>query len=182
MAFFDIPRPEDLTPEVRGWFDELKRLRGVEAPPSTTLVYGRSPGIVEARVRAEANLLPKSGPSGFSWSTRLIAFMLIAHARRCQGCFGASRRQLNALGFDEPALEGFCTNPAALPLPDRDRLFVQYALRIATNAAELRPKDLKELEAQGFTREDVQEMIAFAAFVVFHTIFTTMANTALSDE
>src|SRR5262249_4144763 len=100
MAFFDIPRPEELTPEVRRWFDELKRLRGVEAPPSSTLVYGRSPKIVEARVKAEANLVPKSGPSGFSFSTRQIAFMLIAHARRCQGCFGAARTQLTALGFD----------------------------------------------------------------------------------
>lgn len=182
MAFFDVPRPEDLTPEVRGWFDELKRLRDIEAPPSSTLVYGRSPRIVEARLKAEANLLPKSGPSGFSLSTRLIAFMLIAHARRCQGCFGASRRNLNALGFDEPALDGFCANPAALPLSDRDRLFVEYALRIAVNAAELQPKDLKELAAHGFSREDVQEMIGVAAFVVFHTIFTTMANTGLSDE
>ena len=182
MAFFDIPRPEDLTPEVRGWFDELKRLRGVEAPPSSTLAYGRSPNIVEARVKAEANLLPKSGLSRFPWGTRLIAFMLIAHARRCQGCFGASRRNLTALGFDEPALDGFCANPAALPLPDRDRLFVQYALRIAMNAAELQPKDFRELEAHGFSREDAQEIIGLAAFSVFHTIFTTMANTALSDE
>jgi alkylhydroperoxidase family enzyme len=182
MAFFDIPRPEELTPEVRRWFDELKRLRGVEAPPSSTLVYGRSPKIVEARVRAEANLVPKSGPSGFSFSTRQVAFMLIAHARRCQGCFGSARTQLTALGFDEPALDGFCANPAALPLPDRDRLFVQYTLRIAMNPAELQPKDLRELEAHGFSREDVQEMIGFAAFAVFHTIFTTMANTALNDE
>jgi hypothetical protein len=182
MAFFDTPRPEELTPEVRRWFDELVRLRGVETIPLSSLVYGRSPNIVEARLKAEANLLPKSGPSRFSWSTRLIAFMLIAHARRCQGCFGASRRNLSALGFDEPALDGFCANPAALPLPDRDRLFVQYTLRIAMSAADLRPKDLKELEAHGFSREDVQESIALAAFSVFHTIFTTMANTALADE
>lgn len=182
MAFFDIPRPEDLTPEVRDWIDELVRLRGVAAPPATTMVYGRSPKIVEARLRAEANLLPKSGSPRFTLGTTWIAFMLIAHARRCQGCFSASRSHLNALGFDEPALDGFCDNPAALPLPDRDRLFVHYALRIAMNPAEIQPKDLRELATHGFTREDVQEMIGVAAFSVFHTIFTTMANTALRDE
>src|SRR4029450_13591197 len=112
MAFFDTPRPEELTPEVRRWFDELVRLRGVETIPLSSLVYGRSPNIVEARLKAEATLLPKSGASRCSWSTRFIAFMLIAHARRCQGCFGASRRNLSALGFDEPALGGFCANPA----------------------------------------------------------------------
>lgn len=182
MAFFDIPKDEELTPEARRLFDELKRLRGVETPPRSWLAYGRFPGILEARVVAETNLLKQSGPSGFSWEARLIAFMLIAHARQCQGCFGASRRSLVALGFDEPALDGFCANPAALPLPDRDRLLVQYALRIATSPAELQPKDFRELESHGFSREDVQELIGLAAYSVFHTIFTTMAMTALRDE
>ena len=35
MAFFDIPRDEDISPEARQWLDELRRLRGVETlPPS----------------------------------------------------------------------------------------------------------------------------------------------------
>jgi hypothetical protein len=36
--------------------------------------------------------------------------------------------------------------------------------------------------AQGLTPDDVREMIGFAAFCMFNTIFTTLANTALRDE
>lgn len=182
MAFFDVPKDEDIAPEARQWLDEVRRLRGVKILGPTWLTYGRSPRILKARVTAEDNLYNQSsGRSGFSWEARNIAFMLVAHARRCDGCFGSSRRNLTALGFDEPALDGFCANPAVLPLTDRERLFVKYVLRIATDPAQLEPKDFQELEAQGLSRENVQEMIGFAAFAVFNTIFTTAASVALRD-
>ena len=56
MAFFDIPRDEDITPEARHWLDELRRLRGVETLPGTWTTYARSPRILKARVTAEDNL------------------------------------------------------------------------------------------------------------------------------
>jgi uncharacterized peroxidase-related enzyme len=183
MAFFDIPKEEEITPEARQWLDELRRLRGVETLWRGHLVYARSPRILKARVTAEDNLLNQSsGTSAFSWEARNMAFMLVAHARRCDGCFGGSRRQLTALGFDEPTLDGFCANPGVLPLPDRERLFVRYVLQLATDPTQLEPKDFREMEAQGFSQENVQEMIGFAAFAVFNTIFTTATNAALQTD
>ena len=43
-------------------------------------------------------------------------------------------------------------------------------------------KDFREMQAQGFTPTDVQEITGYAAYVLMNTIFTTVANTALSDE
>jgi hypothetical protein len=183
MAFFDIPKDEDITPEARHWLDELRRLRGVETLWRGWMAYARSPRILKARVIAEDNLLnQRSGQSAFSWEARNMAFMLVAHARRCDGCFGSSRRQLSALGFDEPVLDGFCANPSALPLPDRERLFVKYVLQLATDPTQLEPKDFLEMETQGLSQENVQEMIGFAAFAVFNTILTTATMTALRDD
>jgi alkylhydroperoxidase family enzyme len=134
-------------------------------------------------VTAEESLYNRaSGQSAFSWEARNIAFMLVAHARRCDGCFGASRRNLTALGFDEPALDGLCANPTVLPLSDRERLFVKYVLQLATDPTQLQPKDFREMEAQGLSQENVQEMIGFAAFAVFNTIFTTATSTAMRDD
>jgi len=120
MAFFEVPTEEDLSPEGRQWLDELRRLRGVETSWRGWLTYGRSPRILKARVAAEDNLYNQSsGKSAFSFAARNIAFVLVAHARRCDGCFGGSRAHLTKLGFDEPALDGFCANPNVLPLPER---------------------------------------------------------------
>lgn len=182
MAFFDVPRDEDITPEARQWLDELKRLRGVETLPRSWTAYARSPRILKARVTVEANLYRPSEPPRFSWEARVIAFMLVAHSRRCDGCFGASRGHLTSLGFDEPTLDGFCANPAVLPLPERERLFVKYVLRMAANPSELQPKDFLELRAHGMSPEDVQEIAGCAAHALMNTIFTTVANAALRDE
>ena len=128
MAFFEVPTEEDLSPEGRQWLDELRRLRGVETLWRGWLTYGRSPRILKARVAAEDNLYNQSsGKSAFSFAARNIAFVLVAHARRCDGRFGGSRAHLTKLGFDEPALDGFCANPNVLPLPERECLFVKYA-------------------------------------------------------
>jgi hypothetical protein len=181
MAFFDIPKDEDISPEARHWLDELQRLRGVETLPASWMAYARSPKILKARVTAEDAFFRRPEGSRFPWETRMIAFMLVAHARRCEGCFGASRAQLTALGFDEPALDGFCANPAVLPLPERDRLFVKYVLLLATAASELQPKHFQEMEAQGLSPSDVHEIAGCAAFAVINTIFTTLANTGLRD-
>jgi hypothetical protein len=181
MALFDVPAHETIAPESRRWLDELRRLRGVESLPVSWTSYARSPKILEARVIVEDCLFRQRGESRFSWEARLIAFMLVAHARRCEGCFGASRGYLTNLGFDEPALDGFCANPSVLPLPERERIFVKYVLRIATSPSDLQPKDFDEIHAQGLTAEDVQEIAGCAAHAVMNTIFTTVANTALRD-
>ena len=183
MAFFDIPKDEDITPEARHWLDEQRRMRGVESLWRGWIAYARSPRILKARVTAEDNLYNQSsGQSASSWEARNMAFMLVAHARRCDGCFNGSRRHLTALGFDEPVLDGFCANPGVLPLPDRERLFVKYVLQLATDPARLQPKDFREMHAQGLSQDNVQEMIGFAAFAVFNTIFTTATTTALRDD
>ena len=182
MAFFDAPKLENVPAEARRWYDELLRIRGREAPAPSWMSYWRSPKILEARVKAEETLFRMTAGTRFPWEARLMAFMLIAHARRCQGCFGGSRKVLMTLGFDEPTLDGFCANPSELPLSERDRIFVRYVLKIALSPSDLEPKDFRELEAQGFSPEDLQDMIGLAAYAVFNTIFTSAANAALRDD
>jgi len=183
MAFFHVPKDEEIAPEARQWLDELRRLRGVETLWRGWLAYGRSPRILKARVTAEDNLYNQSsGQSAFSWEAKNMAFMLVAHARRCDGCFGGSRAHLMALGFDEPALDSFCANPTVLPLSDRERLFVKYVLQLATDPNQVQAEDFREMEAHGLSQEDVREMIGIAAFAVFNTIFTTATMTALRDD
>jgi alkylhydroperoxidase family enzyme len=179
MAFFDLPADEELSSEIRQTLEEYRRLQGTEKVAPTWRVYGGSPKIVEARFKAWQNL---HFQSRFPWEARNVAVMLIAHAKRCQGCFAGARFQLDKLGFDAATLDGMCANPAALPLKDRDRLFVHYALKIATGSATLTPKDFREMAERGFSKEEIQEIIAFAAYWTMNMVFTQSANAALAEE
>ena len=179
MAFFDVPPDDELSAEARQMLGEYARLTGRETAPPTWIAFGRNPKIIEARFKAHQNL---SFQSKFPWDARNLAIMLIAHAKRCQGCFAGARFQLDKLGFDEATLDGICANPDALPLKERDRFFVHYALKIATSSADLTPKDFKEMAAHGFSKEEIQEIIAFAAYWTMNMVFTQSANAALAEE
>ena len=181
MAFFDVPPDDELSPEVRQMLEEYARLMGAEKAPPTWGTYGRSPKIIEARFKAFQDLSFQSSTK-FAWDVRNFAVMLIAHAKRCQGCFASSRFQLDRLGFDEATLDRICANPDALPLKERDRLFVHHALKIATGSADIQPKDFQEMAAHGFSKEDIQEIIGFAAYWTMNMVFTQAANAALADE
>jgi len=90
--------------------------------------------------------------------------------------------ELDKLGFDERTLDGICANPQVLPLKERDRLFVHYALRIATDSANLTPRDFREMAERGFSKEEIQEIIAFAAYWVMNIVFSQAVSAALSED
>lgn len=178
MAFFHLYADEELSPEFRRMLEEVRRLAGLEAPPQHWRVFGRSPTIIEARLKAFQNLHHQCS---FPWEARNVAAMLIAHAKRCRTCFAYSRGQLHKLGFDEAALDGMCADPAILPLKERDRLFVSYALKIATRSADLQPEDFQEMAEHGFSNEEILEIIGFAAFWTMQVVFNQSTAAGLAD-
>jgi alkylhydroperoxidase family enzyme len=169
MAFFDIPTDEEISPEARQMIAEYRRLQGYEHAPVSWTVMGHLPKLIEARLKACENLIHQSG---FPWPAQNLAWMLVAHAKRCKMCFAGSRRELDKLGFDEATLDGICANPDARPLPERDRLFVSYVLKIATEAADLQPKDFRDMETHGFSKDEILKIVGYAAYMNMQMTFT----------
>jgi alkylhydroperoxidase family enzyme len=182
MAFFDVPLDEQIPPESARMLQEYSRLVEREAPTAWR-TYGRNPRILEARLTAFRNLNFDSwSRSRFSREAMAVGAMLIAHARRCEGCFNMSRVALTRLGFDEPTMDDMCANPGALPLGERDRLFVQFALKVALSPADLKPGDFAEMMEHGFSRDEIQEIIGYAAYWVLNTIFITAGRIGLDES
>lgn len=179
MAFFELPKDEDLPPESLKMLEEYQRLQGTKTIASTWRLFGRFPKIIEARLLAWRNLTHEAP---FSFDAICIAVMLIAHAKRCQACFSGARIQLDKLGFDEAAMDTMCANSDTLPLKERDRRFVHFALKIGTDSANLTPKDFREMERAGFSKDEIQEMIAFAAYWNMNIVFSQAAVAGLAEE
>lgn len=179
MPFFDLPTDDELTPQVRQMFEEYRRVAGTETVATTWRAFGRSARIIEARFKAWQNL---NHQCSFAWDARCIAVMLIAHTRRCRACFAGARFQLDKLGINEETMDAMCAAPETLPLKERDRLFVHYALKIATSSADLQPKDFREMAAHGFSNEEIQELIAFAAYWTMNIVFSQSALAALEPD
>lgn len=169
MPFFDIPAEGTLPPDVRQMYARYRKATGRDRDvPVGWQAFATVPWIFEARLQAEKLI----HQCRFSPGTKFLAFMLIAHKEQCQVCFVASRKFLDRLGFDEAALDAFCASPADLPLPERDRAFVDLAIRVATDPGGLRLKDFQDTEARGLSKEEILEIIGFAAYVNFQITFT----------
>lgn len=179
MAFFDIPADDELSPQARQIIDVYRRQSGMEHYPSSMKVMSHLPNLIEARAKANELL---NYPSGFSRHAENLAWMLVSHAKRCRVCFAGSRRELDKLGFDEETLDGICANPDTLPLAERDRLFVHYVFKIATGAADLQLKDFRDMEAHGFSKDEILEMIGLAAYMNLQMVFTMSLFPAMHEE
>jgi alkylhydroperoxidase family enzyme len=179
MPFFDVPKDSELPPESRQLLEEYQRVLGTKALPRNWTIFGGFPRIIEARFQAWKNL---SQDTSFSWDARCIAVMLMTHAKRCQMCFAGARGQLEKLGFDEDTMNAICAHPEALPLKERDRRFVHHVLKIGTDSANLTPKDFREMEASGFSKEEILEMIGFAAYWNMNIVFSQAALAGLVED
>lgn len=179
MAFFNLPSDEELSPQVRQMLAEYNRMLGHQEIPVGWRAFADSPRIVEARLAGFRALFHECS---FPWETKNLAWMLIAHAKGCRICFTYCRGELDRIGWDEATLNQVCANPEALPLKERDRAFVQYALRTALDPAGLKLQDFKEMEARGLSKEEIREILAFSAYANMHMTFTLSQVAWLAEE
>lgn len=179
MPFFDIPKDEELPAESRRLLEEYQRLQGTKERALNWQIFGHLPRVIEARFAAWKKL---NQESSFSVDARMVAVMLISHAKKCQMCFTGARFHLDRLGFDEAAMDAMCAHPDTLPLKERDRRFVHYAIRIATDSANLTAEDFREMEHGGFSKDEILEMIAFAAYWNMNIVFSQAALAGLASE
>ncbi|MBI3456094.1 MAG: hypothetical protein HY002_09950 [Candidatus Rokubacteria bacterium] len=161
MSFFEPVAEREVPPEARPYIEIVKRRTRSERIARNYYIFARHPRLVKALVQAQDELIPI--PNRFG-AVQGVAGMLIAHAKRCRSCFEPSREFLLKLGFDATALDKMCEAPAELPLPERDRRFVQFTLRVALEPEGLAPDDFREVERAGFSKDEVLEMIGVAGF------------------
>jgi alkylhydroperoxidase family enzyme len=179
MAFFDLIPEEQMAPEAKEWIAAAKKRQRTDRLPRNYYVFARQPRLVRALVQAQDDLIPV--PNRFG-TVQGIVGMLIAHAKRCRSCFDPSREFLLKLGYDEVALDKMCATPEALPLPERDRHFVEFTLRAAVDPGGLKPDDFRALERAGFSKEEILEMLGVAAFWNFAITLASAVDQSFQAE
>lgn len=178
MAFFEYVPEDQMVPEAREYIEIAKKRARSDRAPHTYYVLAKNPRLVKAWVQAVQELLPI--PNRFGAAQGVVG-MLIAHAKGCRTCFNASRQLLLKLGFDDGALDNMCQVPAALPLPERDRRFVEFTLRVARDPQGLKPDDFREMERAGFSKDEILEMIGVAAYWNLAVTLASAVDAGLSE-
>ncbi len=178
MAFFEMIPEAQMAPEAKEYIEIAKKRHRSDRINPAYYAMANHPKLLKAFVQAFGDLIPVPNRFGVVQS---IASMLIAHAKGCGPCFTGSRDFLLKIGFDDAALENMCLAPATLPLSERDRRFVEFALRVAKEPEKLKPEDLREMERAGFAKDEILEMIGVAGFWSFATTVVSAVDAGLRE-
>jgi uncharacterized peroxidase-related enzyme len=179
MAFFEMIPEDQMAAEAKEYIDIAKKRARSDRVADVNYVLAKNPRLVKAVVQAAQELIPI--PNRFG-SVQGIAGMLISHANGCRVCFATSRNLLVKLGFDDVTLDGMCQAPAALPLAERERRFVEFTLRVARDPQGLKPSDFREMEQAGFSTDEILEMIGVAAYWNLATTLASAVDAGLQEE
>lgn len=179
MPFFEIVAEDRIAPEAGKYIELAKKRQRVERLGVSYYAMAAYPPLLKAFVQAMEDLVRV--PNRFGTS-QFIASMLIAHAKGCGPCFHASRNFLLKIGIDESALDNMCRRPEDLPLSERERHFVEFTLRVATDPSALKRADFEDMERLGFSKDEILEMIGVAGFWSMATTVTSALDRGLRDE
>jgi uncharacterized peroxidase-related enzyme len=149
----------EATGEVAELFEEIKREMGFPTIPNFMRAMASSPATLRIywtwyRALLEHSTLPQS----------LTAMILYAIARQnnCQYCSASHELSCLTLGIDEATLHTLVNDLPHLT-PERIRVTIDFALRVAREAKSLAREDYDRVRAQGVTDEEIVEIIYLAA-------------------
>lgn len=149
----------EATGTVAAIFEDIKRtlhmpfipnfMRALAASPAALAIFWAS-----HRAFLEHSTLPKS-------LSAMIVYA-IAEQNECQYCSASHELSCRTLGIDEATLHKLVNDLPQLT-PERIRMTIEFALKVAGDAKSLVREDYDNLRAQGVSDEEIVEIIQLAA-------------------
>lgn len=113
--------------------------------------------------------------SGLSKAEREMIVVATSAANDCLYCVVAHGAILRIRTKDPLLAEQVAVNYRKASLSEREHAMLDFALKVATNSAEIEDSDIADLEAAGFSEDETWDIAAIAALFAYSN---RMANTA----
>lgn len=181
MQRYILTEYKDASPETREVYDDYMRTTGATSIPLWLRSLGHSPALTRAYwERAKGTLFSGSLPLPLK---EMIVFIVSAKhgARYCSACHAQ-----NVLGLDKSLsfedLQSFLRSDTAVRLPAYYERVADFVAKIAHDANCLTDEDFEALMEEGFSREEICEIIAVVDMASMFNIYTSSLNLDLDPE
>ena len=149
----------EATGRVAALYEEIKRELHVPVIPNYFKALAASPATLAIfwtyyRAFLEHSTLPES-------LTAMILYA-VAEQNECQYCSAGHELSCRTLGIDEATLQTLVRNLPQLT-PERIRMTIQFALKVARAPKSLVREDYDALRAQGVSDDELVELVHIAA-------------------
>lgn len=181
MQRYILTEYEDASPATKEVYDDFLRTTGGTTVPVWVKSLGHSSALVRAYwERAKGTLFSGSLPLSLK---EMIVFVVSAKhgARYCSACHAQNVLSLDkALKFDD--LQSFLQSKDGFQLPAYYEVVVTFAIKVANNANCLSDEDFEELMDEGFSKEEICEIIAVIDLATMFNIYTSALQLDLDPE
>jgi uncharacterized peroxidase-related enzyme len=142
--------------EVSAWFEQQRALWGYL--PNYAAAFATRPDV--ARAWHALNTTIRCGMQRRRFE---IATIAAARALRSTYCTAAHSKFLRDICDDDATMRAMAADPAGATLDATDRAVMQFAARVATDAAAITQGDVDHLREHGLTDADIADVVFAAA-------------------
>jgi alkylhydroperoxidase family enzyme len=178
VSAFPIIDEEEATGEIAQMYAEIRRELGLPYIPNAAKTMAASPAALGiycdiTRSYDRRATLPQS----------LISMILysIAKSNDCKYCSATNELACRTLGVDEAALQTLVEDLPSFT-PQRVRVIIQFALKVAHDRQNLVAEDYDRVRAQGISDAELVEVILISAIGVFNDIVADSLKIEVDNE
>jgi len=169
------------SPTTREVYDDFMRTTGATEPPIWLQSLGHSAALARAYwERAKGTLFAGNLPLPLK---EMIVFIVSARngARYCSACHAQAVLSLDkSLAFED--LQGFLRSERGAQLPAYYQCVVRFATKVAANATALTDEDFDEVMNEGFSLEEIGEIVAVIDMATMFNIYTSALRLDLDPQ
>ena len=178
VSRFPVPRLEDLPEDVRARLLAVQEKSGFV--PNVFLALAHRPDEFRAFFAYHDALMEKEG--GLAKAEREMIVVATSGANNCQYCVVAHGAILRIRAKNPLVADQVAINYRKADITPRQKAMLDFALKVALEAATVGEADFAALRAHGFGDEDIWDIGAIAAFFALSNRMANLTDMRPNDE
>jgi len=178
ISRFEVPEFKNLPEDIQSRMTEIQEKAGFI--PNVFLALSYRPDELRAFMAYHDALMLRD--SGLSKAEKEMIIVATSAKNDCLYCVVAHGAILRIYAKDSKISDQIATDYTKADITDKQKAMLDFAIKTATNAAEISEADLKQLRAFGFSEDDIWDIGAITALFALSNRMASLAAMRPNDE
>lgn len=178
ISRFEVPEFKNLPEDIQSRMTEIQEKAGFI--PNVFLALSYRPDELRAFMAYHDALMLRD--SGLSKAEKEMIIVATSAKNDCLYCVVAHGAILRIYAKDSKISDQIATDYTKADITDKQKAMLDFAIKTATNAAEISEADLKQLRAFGFSEDDMWDIGAITALFALSNRMASLAAMRPNDE
>lgn len=178
ISRFPVPTLDEMPDDIRGMVESIQEKSGFV--PNVFLALAHRPAEFRAFFAGHDALMDKS--EGLSKAEREMIVVATSAVNDCLYCVIAHGAILRIRAKNPLIADQLAINPFKADLSQRERLIVNFALRMVDDSGSVTDADLEQLRSGGLSDDEIWDIGAITAFFAMSNRLANLTSMRPNDE